>query len=155
MRGKNAIGVESAPTMLYLGSGTNVTNHNWRDRRVRILAVEDEPEYLEMLQMVMSSLGHTVILARNGIEAMQLAEREKVDVILSDVIMPSMDGIELHKQIRSKQEYKETPFIFLTGATNVQRVKEACTTKEDLLLQKPFPVERLLQMFSGKTRLQI
>ena len=76
-------------------------------------------------------------------------------MILSDVIMPSMDGIELHRQLRSKKEYKDTPFIFLTGATNVKRVKEECTTKEDMLLQKPFPVERLLQMFSGKTKLQI
>ncbi len=122
---------------------------------MKILAVEDDPEYLEMLQMVMSSLGHTVIIAKNGIEAIRVAEKEKVDVVLSDVAMPSMDGIEFHKQLRSRQEYKETPFIFLTGATNVKRVKDECTTKKDLLLQKPFPVERLLQMFSGKTKPQI
>ncbi len=117
---------------------------------MRILAVEDEPEYLEMLQMVMNGIGHSIVVAKNGIEAIQILEKEKIDIILSDVAMPTMDGIEFHKQVRAKPEHKETPFIFLTGVTNLKKVKEECSTSKDLLLQKPISVERLLKMFSGQ-----
>jgi CheY-like chemotaxis protein len=119
---------------------------------VRILAVEDEPEYLEMLKMVMDSIGHSIVIAKNGIEGIRLLEKEKVDIIMSDVAMPSMDGIEFHKQIREKQQYKETPFIFLTGVSNLKRVKDECNSPKDLLLQKPVSVERLLKMFSGQIK---
>ncbi len=119
---------------------------------MRILAVEDEAEYLELLQLVMNGIGHSMVVARNGIEAIRILETQKVDVILSDVAMPSMDGIEFHRRIRSKQEYKNTPFIFLTGVSNLKQVKEECNSSRDLLLQKPVSVERLLMMFSGQTK---
>ena len=119
---------------------------------MKILAVEDEPEYLEMLKMVMDSIGHSIVIAKNGLEAIRLLEKEKIDVIMSDVAMPSMDGIEFHKQIREKQQYKETPFIFLTGVSNLGKVKEQCSSPKDLLLQKPVSVERLLKMFSGQIK---
>ncbi|HCV43699.1 MAG TPA: hypothetical protein DGH68_09465 [Bacteroidetes bacterium] len=119
---------------------------------MRILAVEDEAEYLEMLQMVIDGIGHSLVIAKNGIEAIRILENEKIDVILSDVAMPSMDGLELHRQIRLKPEHKETPFIFLTGVSNLKQVKEECTSAKDLLLQKPVSVERLLKLFSGHVK---
>ena len=121
---------------------------------MRILAVEDQPEYLEMLQMVIMSLGHSVVTACNGVEAIQILERENVDVILSDVLMPLMNGIELHRQIRARPEHKETPFIFLTGMINLTEVKQECNTSKDLLLQKPISAERLLRMFSGQIQIK-
>jgi CheY-like chemotaxis protein len=119
---------------------------------MRVLAVEDQPEYLEMLQMVMNGIGHSIIVAKDGIEALQILEKEKIDVIMSDVAMPTMDGIEFHRLIRAKPEHKETPFIFLTGVTNLKEIKEECTSPRDLLLQKPISVERLLKMFSGQIK---
>jgi len=119
---------------------------------MNILAVEDEPEYLEMLQMVMSSLGHSLIIARNGIEAIRVMEKEKIDVIMSDVSMPTMDGIEFHERLRSKPEFANTPFIFLTGINNLQEVQAVCQPDRDLLLQKPFPVDKLLKMFAGQIK---
>jgi len=119
---------------------------------MRVLAVEDQPEYLEMLQMVMSGIGHSIIVAKDGIEALKILETEKIDVIMSDVAMPTMDGIELHKLIRARPEHKETPFIFLTGVTNLKAIKDACSSPKDLLLQKPVSVDRLLKMFSGQIK---
>ncbi|MBM2841854.1 MAG: chemotaxis protein CheY [Bacteroidetes bacterium] len=108
-----------------------------------------------MLQMVIGSIGHSIVIAKNGIEAIQILEKEKIDVILSDVSMPSMDGIELHKQVRAKPDHKETPFIFLTGLTDLNEVKKECTTSKDLLLQKPVSVDRLLKLFSGQLTKQL
>jgi CheY-like chemotaxis protein len=119
---------------------------------MKILAVEDEPEYLEMLSEVMKSLGHSIIIAANGHEALEIVDKHKIDVIVSDVKMPEMDGIEFHRQLREKPGQRNTPFIFLTGVDDVTQVKAACEKDCDLLLQKPFPIDKLLQMFSGQLK---
>ena len=116
---------------------------------MRILAVEDEAEYLEMLQEVMKGLGHTLMIASNGSEALTALERQQVDVIISDVKMPVMDGLELHKRVRQKPNYANTPFVFLTGLDDLTAVNSACKADCDLLLKKPFPVDSLLRLFSG------
>lgn len=117
---------------------------------MRILAVEDEPEYLEMLQEVIKSVGHSIIIATNGVEALKILEGEKIDVVMSDVLMPTMGGIEFHERLRARPEFANTPFIFLTGVNNLQEVKAVCQPDRDLLLQKPFPVDKLLQIFAGR-----
>ena len=119
---------------------------------MRILAVEDEPEYLEMLQEVMKSLGHSITIAQNGKEALSLIDRQQIDVVVSDVKMPEMDGIEFHRALRERPGYRNTPFIFLTGVDDVTQVKAECKRDCDLLLQKPFPIDKLLQLFAGKIK---
>lgn len=119
---------------------------------MRILAVEDQPEYLEMLEEVMIAVGHTITIAEDGQQALDKLAHEKIDVIISDVAMPNMDGIEFHKRVRAMKEYANVPFIFLTGVSNLQMVKSACKAECDLMLQKPFPVDKLLEMFSGQMK---
>ncbi len=119
---------------------------------MRILAVEDEPEYLEMLQEVMQGIGHSITIARNGKDGLEILDRQPIDVIVSDVKMPVMNGVEFHKQVRLRQAHSNTPFIFLTGVNDVAEVKGECKTDADLVLQKPFPIDRLLQLFSGKMK---
>jgi CheY-like chemotaxis protein len=119
---------------------------------MRILAVEDQPEYLEMLEEVMNAVGHTITIATDGIQALEKLKHEKIDVIVSDVKMPNMDGIELHRQIRAMKEHANTPFIFLTGVKELDSIKNACKKDTDLILQKPFPVDKLLEMFSGQMK---
>ncbi len=122
------------------------------EKRMRILAVEDQPEYLEMLEEVINAVGHTITIANDGFEALDKLKHEKIDVIVSDVKMPNMDGVEFHKHVRAMKEYANTPFIFLTGVKELDSVKNACKADCDLLLQKPFPVDKLLEMFSGQMK---
>jgi two-component system CheB/CheR fusion protein len=121
---------------------------------MRILAVEDEPEYLEMLQDVMKSLGHTITLASGGEEALAVLDRQPIDVIISDVSMPGMDGLRFHTLVRGREAHRNTPFIFLTGVDDLTEIRAAARGDCDLLLQKPFPVESLLKMFSGQLRVK-
>jgi len=116
---------------------------------MRVLAVEDEPEYLEMLQEVMRSIGHSILIAEGAQQGLEIIARERIDVIVSDVRMPGMDGIEFHERVRALPEHKNTPFIFLTGISDISAVHAACAADCDLLLQKPFPIDRLLAIFSG------
>jgi len=117
---------------------------------MHILAVEDQPEYLEILQDVIRSIGHTVTIATNGAEALEVLHREPVDVIMSDVKMPTMDGVEFHEHVRSLAGHRHTPFIFLTGIPDVSKVRAVCRENCDMVLQKPFPVDKLIAMFAGK-----
>jgi len=117
---------------------------------MRILAVEDEFEYLEMLQEVMKGLGHSLMIASNGSEALDALDRQQIDVIISDVKMPVMDGLELHSRVRQKPNYANTPFVFLTGVDDLTAVTSVCKADCDLLLKKPFPMDSLLKLFSGK-----
>ena len=117
---------------------------------MKILAVEDEPEYLEMLQDVLRSVGHDITIARNGVEGLAILGGEHVDVILSDVTMPLMDGLEFHRRVRAMEAHSETPFIFLTGVTDIGAVTAECRIDRDLVLQKPFPVDHLMRIFAGK-----
>jgi len=122
------------------------------EESMRVLAVEDEPEYLEMLQIVMKTVGHSIIIARNGVEGLKVLDREKVDVVISDVNMPKMGGVEFHEKLRARPEFANTPFIFLTGQVNITEVKAVCKPDRDLLLQKPVPIDRLIEIFSGQVR---
>jgi two-component system response regulator MtrA len=119
---------------------------------MRILAVEDEPEYLEMIVEVMNSLGHSIVIAPNGKEALAILAKQPIDVIVSDVKMPEMTGTELHERVRAIAGHRNTPFIFLTGVDDLTDVRAACKADCDLLLQKPFPIDKLIKMFSGKMR---
>jgi CheY-like chemotaxis protein len=100
----------------------------------------------------MKSLGHSITIAQNGKEALALLDRQQIDVVVSDVKMPEMDGIEFHRKLRERLEHRNTPFIFLTGVDDITKVKAECKQDCDLLLQKPFPIDKLLQLFAGKVK---
>jgi CheY-like chemotaxis protein len=121
---------------------------------MRFRAVEDEPEYLEMLQEVMQSLGHSIALAKSAEDGLAVLEQQPIDVIISDVRMPGMNGLQFHSRVRTLERHRNTPFIFLTGLDDVSDVRAASKADCDLLLQKPFPVDSLLRMFSGQLRLR-
>lgn len=121
---------------------------------MRILAVEDEPEYLDMLKEVMSSLGHSIAIASSGADGLAVLNRQPIDVIISDVRMPGMDGLQFHAKVRALEQHRNTPFVFLTGIDDLSGVRAESRGDCDLLLQKPFPVDSLLRMFSGQIRTQ-
>lgn len=80
-----------------------------------ILLVDDEPDILEIVGYNLSSEGYTIITAENGIEAIKLAREKKPQLIILDVMMPEMDGIEACEQIRKIPELNETLITFLTA----------------------------------------
>ncbi|MDW5287290.1 response regulator transcription factor [Formosa sp. PL04] len=82
---------------------------------IKILLVDDEPDILEIVGYNLSSEGYEVITAENGIEAVKKAKKEKPQLIIMDVMMPEMDGIEACEQIRNNPELKDTIITFLTA----------------------------------------
>jgi len=82
---------------------------------ITILLVDDEPDILEIVGYNLSSEGYTVVTAENGAKAVKLAKKKKPDLIILDVMMPEMDGIEACEQIRKIPELQNTIITFLTA----------------------------------------
>jgi len=92
---------------------------------VNILLVDDQPARLLTYQSVLSELGHNLVLAHSGLEALDKLMREEFAVVLLDVSMPDMDGFEAARLIHEHPRFEKTPIIFVTGVhvTELDRLK--------------------------------
>jgi len=106
-----------------------------------VLIVDDEQSYRQLLSLVFESDGHSIRTAMNGREALELLEVEPADVIISDVKMPDMDGIEMLRAVREAQP--DLGVILMTAFASVQTAREAFKLGADDFIQKPFDVEEL------------
>lgn len=86
-----------------------------KKRDTRILLVDDEPDILEIIGYNLSSEGYQISTAENGVEAIAKAKKNKPHLIVLDVMMPEMDGIEACEKIRAIPELAETVITFLTA----------------------------------------
>jgi PAS domain S-box-containing protein len=106
---------------------------------LRILAVEDEPEVLDVIRAMLQAAGHTVVSAASGREALELFEREPVDVVITDLGMPGMTGLALAEELRQR---RPVPVVLLTGWAD--ELDDTHRQRVDVLLAKPVTRERLL-----------
>lgn len=86
-----------------------------KKRDIKILLVDDEPDILEIVGYNLSAEGYQVITAENGLKGVKAAKKEKPQLIILDVMMPEMDGIETCEQIRKVPELSDTIITFLTA----------------------------------------
>lgn len=86
-----------------------------KKKNITILLVDDEPDILEIVGYNLSAEGYNVITAEDGLEAVKIAKKKKPQLIILDVMMPEMDGIEACEQIRKIPELSETIITFLTA----------------------------------------
>ena len=108
-----------------------------------ILVVEDNLELLNFLTVNLGRL-YNVVNAHNGKEALErLDEKGIIDVILTDILMPVMDGIELCRAVRSEPMYCHIPVVLLTAQTDIRAKKEGLDYGADVFIEKPFSMEFL------------
>jgi PAS domain S-box-containing protein len=107
---------------------------------VRVLAVEDEPEVLDILRAMLVHGGHSVITAASGREALALFDREPVDLVITDLGMPGMTGLALAAELKRRHS---VPVILLTGWAD--ELDEKNVREVDVIVGKPFTRERLFQ----------
>ena len=108
--------------------------------------VDDEPDILEFLSYNFQKHGFAVVIANNGLEGILQAKDELPELIISDILMPYMDGIEMCKELRKMEEFYRIPFIFLTAVTDDYKVLYAMTSGADQFISKPIRFEYLLSM---------
>jgi CheY-like chemotaxis protein len=103
--------------------------------RTRILIVDDEPDIRESLSRHLRFCGYAVETAANGREALEKLERQKIDIVVSDLMMPEMDGIELLRQVR--REYPMIHMIMITGFVTQENILACMRHGADCCLFKP------------------
>lgn len=113
-----------------------------RKNASKILVVEDNEELLALMLQVLSKNYH-VFTAKNGKQAMNIIMKEKLDLVVSDVMMPIMDGIELTKQLKSDKSFWQLPIILLTAKNKEEDKTEAYSVGADAYITKPFKFEEL------------
>ena len=106
-----------------------------------ILIVDDEQSYRQLLTLVFQEEGHNLRTAMNGRQALELLAEVPAQVIVSDVKMPDMDGIELLRALRETQP--DIGVILMTAFASVDTAREAFKLGADDFIQKPFDVEEL------------
>jgi len=84
---------------------------------VKVLLVDDEPDILEFLRYNLELNGFIVCTAENGKEGIDVAVKERPDIIVLDIMMPKLDGIEVCNRLRARSEFKDTIIVFLTART--------------------------------------
>ena len=109
-----------------------------------ILVVEDDHNILRQIEFNLQSSGYTVTTATTGVEALRLMMRERPDLLITDVMMPEMDGYELVASLRADPHLAEVPVIMLTARTEETDMVQGYTSGTDLYLTKPFNPTELL-----------
>ena len=110
----------------------------------RILIVDDEPHMIRLAELSLRNGGFTITTARNGAEAIAAVQREKPDLIIMDVLMPEMDGLQALQILKENAETSNIPVIMLTARGHQITRQEASNTGADAFFTKPFSPTQLL-----------
>ncbi len=117
------------------------------DGKLKVLVVDDENDVLVILKTALAE-DFTVFTADNGIDAIAVAEDEKPDLVILDMMMPMMDGFETLAEMRQKPGLEKTPVIFLTGVSEKSKIRKALDMGTAYYLVKPFDYAELLEKAS-------
>lgn len=118
----------------------------------KILIVDDEDDILDLLQYNLEREGYDTLLARDGIEALDVAEEERPDLMILDVMMPRMDGIEVCRRLRRNAFLRNTPVLMLTARAEEEDQIKGLDVGADIYLSKPVSVPVLLSQLRALLR---
>lgn len=118
-----------------------------------ILVVDDEPEILKQMELLLNRIVERVLSAANGLEAYEIYQREPIDLIISDIDMPRMNGLELLKSVRTQD--RKIPFILLTGLKSLDILTEAIQYGISAFLSKPINVKDLIAKIEDLAQLKL
>ena len=114
----------------------------------KILAVDDSASMRQMVSFTLKGAGHEVIEAVDGVDALAKAKGTKLDLVVSDVNMPNMDGISLIRELRAIADFKFIPMLMLTTESTGEKKAEGKAAGATGWIVKPFNPEQLLATVS-------
>lgn len=126
-------------------------------QQLKVLVVDDEPDLCELIEYNLTQSGHAVTTAQDGITAIELAHSTVPDVIVLDVMMPGLNGIEVAKRLRNQTETASIPIIMLTALAEEINELEGLNAGADDYITKPVSIPVLIariNSLSRRTRLE-
>lgn len=110
----------------------------------KILIVDDEPQILRLLQLRLQANNYEVIASNNGREALNIARAANPDLIMTDIMLPEMNGLALCRMLKFDKKYKNIPVIILSGRVQAADYEAGSQVGADAYISKPFEPQTLL-----------
>ena len=118
------------------------------DRQRKILLLEDDPEFRTIMREFLESHGYQVIAVENGVEGVHEVLSNEFEVILCDMMMPTLPGDMFYRAVERTRPHLCDRFIFMTGHRGSPKVNEFIRSVNGTMLAKPFQVDDLLEMIA-------
>lgn len=118
-------------------------------KRFKVLVVDDEPEILELLQYNFNKKGLEVAIARNGQEGLEMIEQDPPQIIVLDIMMPVMNGIEMCRQLRQHEQFRNIPILFLSATNDDMLILSAMSAGGNHFVSKPIRLNLLFELVSN------
>ena len=115
-----------------------------------ILVVDDRGTLLAAVREILEMEGYTVLVALDGMQALQVMEEVRPDLIVADILMPRMDGYTLYERIRARSEWVSIPFIFLTARAGKEDIAKGRDLGVEGYITKPFDPDALLEAIKAQ-----
>ncbi|MDH4136549.1 MAG: response regulator [Anaerolineae bacterium] len=116
------------------------------EEKKKVLCIEDEPEMIDLIRLILERKGFEVLGAVGGEEGLEVIRRERPDLILLDLMMPEVDGWEVYRQMKADEQLKDIPVIVVTAkAQSIDKVLGLHIAKVDDYVTKPFGPQELLK----------
>ncbi len=117
-----------------------------------ILLVDDEPDLVELIEYALLAEGFRVLTARDGLEGLAIAEAERPDLVVLDIMMPRLNGVELTERLRQNAQLRLTPILMLTARTGEGDEIAGLEAGADDYLPKPVSTKRLISRIRALLR---
>lgn len=118
----------------------------------RILLIEDNFDNLDLMTYLLTAFGYTILKVMNGEEGLELAQREKPDLILCDLQLPRLDGFEVVKQIRRDPELLNVPVVAVTASAMPEDLQKVVSAGFNGYLTKPIDSEQFVRQVEAYLR---
>lgn len=115
----------------------------------RVLVVDDDPHVLQLLKVNFELEGYDVLSASNGEEALGIISSRKLDVLVCDVMMPVMDGLEVVERVRANPKTAKLPIVMVSAKAQQRDVEAGDAAGVDAYVTKPFDPQDLLDAVNG------
>ncbi len=117
-----------------------------------IVIVDDSESIREVVKFTLDNEGHTVLVGNDGNDALKFFDGRDLDLLITDLHMPNMNGIELIKEVRNKDSYKRMPILFLTTESQAEKKQEAKEAGATGWIVKPFVPAKLIEAINKVVR---
>ena len=104
----------------------------------KVLIVDDEVDVVEVVTVLLEHEGYQIMKAYDGKEALEIVEKETPDLIILDIMMPEIDGVEVCRRLRQRDELKEVPIVMFSAKLSAIDKKESFDAGADGFISKPF-----------------